>query len=283
MSRDVSHCCSGFAPVRCEHPGPPISSEASSCAAPRFFSSLADGDATTGIDLTIRTTGFGGGGGCGGSAGSTADISGVVLITVNYASGDVASMLVNTDGVGPFHSTTETPTATATGAEAAYSFTSCANYGQMRLVGDQDLTGYDVEIPLGDESGVRVVPFVQLSGAVSMADNSTLDSLPAGSNVYVAALKYRPNTSFDITNSAAVYDVAEFSYADIPGQQSVSYDLIVPADTVVYLWAYADTDVDGQVNESGELVASGCSDDNGRLETTGSSTGNDLPLATAGN
>ncbi len=257
---------------------------------------LADGDSITGIDLTILTTEItSSGGGCG----STVTIDGSVLITVNYGGGSAATMLVSTAGQGPYHVATTSPTPSALGAEGSYSLSSCAGYGPMKLVGAwdrnqdglfapddtwgayapvadtdgnpvqvgaTDLSGYDVQIPLGDSPGVNVVPFVMLSGEVSMASGSSFDSLPAGSSVYVAALKYRPTTTFDI-RSAAVYDIHEVDWADLTGTSASSYSLVVPADTVTYLWAFADEDVDGFVNESGEHIASFSTSGNGRLMT----------------
>jgi hypothetical protein len=123
---------------------------------------------------------------------------------------------------------------------------------------------------------------VSLSGAVNV-DGGVFDDLPAGTTVYVAALKYRPTGGFDITTSDSVYDMDEFAWPDLTGESSKDFSLTVPAGTTAYLWAYADIDVDGNVNESGEHVASGGSDDNGRVDTGTASVGSiNLSLAVAG-
>jgi hypothetical protein len=269
---------------------------------------IADGDAISDVDITILATNLGGDGGCG-----TIAITGMAEVTVSYSSGQVATMLVTTGGEGPYHSTIVTPTATVTGAEGAYSLTSCQSYGEMKVVGAwdrnedgmfapddlwgsyvvsgaestvtvgaTDLSSIDVSIPFGDSPGVSVVPFVKLEGEVTVAGGA-FDDLPPGSKVYVAALKYRPTGGFDITTSDALYDSEEFEWPDLTGESSKSFSLTVPASSRVYLWAYADTDTDGNVNESGEPVASGGVDDNGRLDTTTSSqSGITMGLATAG-
>ena len=60
-----------------------------------------------------------------------------------------------------------------------------------------------------------------------------------------------------ISNS---FDYAEYAWADLTGQTEVSYTLMVPGNADIYLWAYADTDLDGTLNEVGEPVASGGAD-----------------------
>lgn len=269
---------------------------------------LHDGDAITGVDITILATHLGGGGGC-----DTVSITGDARVTVSYASGNVATMIVDQNGAGPYTSTIDSPTPTATGAEAGYTLTSCQSYGAMNVVGAwdsnddgmfapddtwgsyvvsgadanpltigaTDLSGIDVEIPFGDGPGVSVVPFVTLSGDVAVAGGA-FDDLPAGTTVYVAALKYRPTGGFDITTSDATYDMDTFEWPDLTGESSKAFSLTVPAGTRAYLWAYADVDVDGNVNESGEPVASGGTDDNGRIDLgTSSQAGLTLELASA--
>lgn len=159
------------------------------------------------------------------------------------------------------------------------------------LIGSTDLPGLEIQIPLaGDdaledgESPLSVVPYTSISGTVGLeADlGSTFDSLPAGTTVYVAALKYRPSTSVSVTSiEADAYDHETFEWADLTGNTSVAYDLVVPANTAVYLWAYADEDADGNVNESGEAVASGGTDDNGRQAVTTVSINQDFLLGYA--
>jgi hypothetical protein len=274
---------------------------------------ITDGDAITSVDITVLVSPFSGGGGGGGGCSGAITVTGDAEVTVNYASGDVATMLVGTGGDGPWTSDIGTPTATATGAEQVYTLNSCPSLGQGKVVGAWDrnndtmfapddtwgtyvlggvdanpvtiggtnLSGVDVEIPFGDEPGVTVVPFVQLSGTVSV-NSGAFDDLPAGTTVYVSALKYRPTGGFDITTTDAAYDTDSFEWPDLTGETSKDFSLTVPAGTTAYLWAYADVDVDGMVNESGEPVASGGIDDNGRVETgTSSQTGIGLPLGPA--
>jgi hypothetical protein len=70
-----------------------------------------------------------------------------------------------------------------------------------------------------------------------------------------------------------VYDIDTFEWSDITGQTSKDFALVVPADTIVYLWAYADTDADGFVNEVGDPVSVAGEDENGRFPTGTTSVG----------
>jgi hypothetical protein len=269
---------------------------------------IADGDAITGIDISILATHL-----VATSCEDQLTISGDTEITVHYDGGRVATMAVDMNGHGPYWGISGTPTANATGASAAYELAGCQQYGEMQVLGawdsnedgmfapddvwgvyasggvdanpitlgGVDLTGIDVEIPFGDGPGVSVVPFVHLEGSVTM-EGGVFDDLPAGTTVYVAALKYRPSGGFDITSSDMAYDMDTFEWPDLSGESSKDFSLTVPGGSVAYLWAYADVDVDGMVNESGEPVASGGSDDNGRVDTgSASQSGLTLPLAVA--
>ena len=51
------------------------------------------------------------------------------------------------------------------------------------------------------------------------------------------------------------------------------------ANTIVYLWAYADHDNDGRINEEGEAVGAASSDDSGRLPTGSTSQVYDIEMA----
>ncbi len=269
---------------------------------------LDDGTAAEDIDIAILAPMYGGGS-C-----DTVTVSGDVKVA-GYDQGTVVAMLVDTDGNGPYYTgSAVSPTPDGDEATGAYSLEACVGAGTFNLVGcwdrnlngmydptdawgvfvsepdtdgnpvsvgSLDLAGYDVQIPFGSGPGVAVVPFVAISGTVQVEDG-TFDDLPAGTSVWVAALKYRPNAEFAIDGSSLAYDVQSFDWAELTGQSSVDWRLDVPANTRVYLWAYADTDGDGTVNESGEPVASGGSDDSGRLDAgTTASTGNDLELAVA--
>ena len=198
---------------------------------------------------------------------------------------------------------------------ADYDLQTCKNQGQMRLMGaydsnvnglidPEDLLGtyapsrdtngnpvtvasYDmqdmrVQIPIFEvESGVTVVPFVSLSGNISMG-GGTFDDLPPGSEVVVASLRRRPQGALEIeTIEEDAYDMARYEWPDLQGQTSVSYDLTVPSNTLMYLWAFADTDASGSVNEAGEPIASGGIDDNGRVQTDTTSQSQDLFLGFA--
>jgi hypothetical protein len=61
------------------------------------------------------------------------------------------------------------------------------------------------------------------------------------------------------------YDLEIFKADDIAGLESLEWELIVPANTRVYLWAFVDVDGDGLINEVDEPVASGGSDATGAL------------------
>jgi hypothetical protein len=270
---------------------------------------LADGDSITGIDITILAPLPGGGGGCT----DTVTMSGEALVTVHYAGGDVAVMLADTGGNGPYHVGALTPVANGDGASGPYSFESCSSYGDMNLIGawdsdgdtmyspadhwgafisapdtdgnpvnvaTNDLAGYDVQIPLGEYAGINVVPFVTVGGDVRMDDGSAFDSLPTGAAVYVVALKYAPNTDLSVSEiEGASYGFQKYEWADLTGHSSLPYQFAVPSNTLVYLWAYVDADLDGVLNEDGEAVALGGLDANGRLVITTESVSNDLLLA----
>jgi hypothetical protein len=275
---------------------------------PSSISFVADTEAED-VDITILSPIYSGGGGsC-----DTVTISGDATITQSYNGGDVAVLLVDTAGNGPYHSTMVTPEEDGGGASADYDLYSCAGYGDMVLkgvwdktgngmfdprdrwgayiveadvdgnpihVGSDNLTGYEIQIPLGNESGISLVPFVRLSGTVAL-QNGSLSDLPEGATVYVAALKYRPDGQLSVAELQNAYDYDVF---DEPSGSSLDWGLTVPADSIVYLWAYVDMDGDGVVNESGEYVASGGEDDNGKLPTGSTGVSDiDMNLATAEN
>ena len=75
------------------------------------------------------------------------------------------------------------------------------------------------------------------------------------------------------------YDYDEFEWADLTGETIKDWRLAVPSNTIVYLWAYVDEDIDGIVNESGEAVASGGSDDAGSLAVTTINSDHTLELS----
>jgi hypothetical protein len=265
---------------------------------------ITDGSENCDIDITILSpVKSGGGGGC--STGTMA-ITGDAFLTDAYAGGDVAVMLTSTDGAGPYHSDWLTPSPTDDGAQGSYGVTSCASYGEMDLVGAWDsngnelidpldkwgahvaevdaeedanpinidsdtLTGYNVQIPYGDVPGIGIVPFITLDGSISVKDGTFAD-FDSGTVVYVTALKYRPDAEFLVETLDDAYDTTKFEWEDLASAESVDFSLVVPSNTIAYLWAYADANANGLLNESGEKVASGGDDDNGKLSTGTEST-----------
>lgn len=149
--------------------------------------------------------------------------------------------------------------------------------GNPVTIASEDLDDMRVQIPLFDlDGGINVVPFVSLSGDIGVG-GGTFDDLPPGSQVVIAALKRRPQGGLDLeTLEGQVYDYEVWEWPDLQGNTTVSYDLTVPSNTLMYLWAFADTDANGRVNEAGEPIASGGIDDNGRLTTDTSSQVTDL-------
>ncbi len=278
------------------------------------------GDSHDDLDISILAPYYdfdsGGGDGSAWCGMDPVSISGDVLITAGYAGGVAVAMLLDPNGNGPYHWDYTTPMTNGSGATGAYSFSSCASYGSMNLVGahdrdgdtlitpmdrwgayisepdvdgnpitvgTSDLTGMDIQVPLGDGgSPFDIVPFISISGEVSVTGGS-FDDLDPGSSVYVTALKYRPSHEIAVsTLEGEAYDMVSWTAAEISGQTSIPYSLDVPANTIVYLWAYADNDSNGIVNEPGEHVASGGENDAGKFPTGATSaTGQDLDLAAA--
>lgn len=255
---------------------------------------------------------------CGGGGCDVTNISGDVVITVSWAGGDVATFLQDTSGNGPYHVSWATPTASGGGATTPYTVASCANYGDMRLrgawdrngnelidprdrwgaystgndsdgnpidsnpvaVGSTDLAGYDIAIPLGDENPFALVPFTALSGTLSMDNGGTFDSeLTSGTTVYIVAMKYRPNQDMAVSSlDSWSYSMDTLTPADLGGHSDIGFSLPVPGDTIAYLWAFADEDGDGVINESGEAVSSYEGSSTGRIPI-GSHGVSDIALA----
>lgn len=151
--------------------------------------------------------------------------------------------------------------------------------GNPVTVASDSLQDMRVQIPIFEvDSGVSVVPFVTLSGDLGVG-GGTFDDLPPGTEVVVAAFKRRPQGEIQIEGiEESAYDVNRYEWPDVQGQTNVGYDLIVPSNTLMYLWAFADTDLNGDVNEVGEPIASGGVDDNGRVQTDTASQFEDLSL-----
>ena len=236
-----------------------------------------------------------GGGGAGESCSDdeTWTLLGDVTYTRSYAGGDAVVMLLDLENQGPYHYTWSTLSPNGGGAAGEYNMPFCNNYSEMNLVGahdsnynglidpagdlwgvyvndgieanpialQQEVTEADIQIPYGDYDGLDLTPFVRISGNVN-----TLVDLPKTTAVYVGALKYRPTSDTSVSDLASGYDYEAFSPSEVQAG-GLQYEMIVPANTVTYLWAYADVDNDGRINEAGEPVSSAGDDENGRVAT----------------
>lgn len=258
----------------------------------------------------------GGSGGSGTGGGSCSVLEGTVDLQETWdGSSAVSAMVYDTSGNGPYYAASASMTSTSGGAEGDWSMWVCTDMA-ANLVGahdsngnslidpadswgayvsapdtnanpisvstSTDQSGLEIQIPLGDggqeDQGISLVPFVRISGTVAVEDG-VFDDLPVGSNVTVAALKYRPNGDIaegDLEDAAFDYDV--WTWAELTGETEKSFSLGVPAETTLYLWAYGDTDGDNVYNESGEYVSSGGTDTDGTLGTGTSSQTAELLL-----
>ncbi|MCK6502021.1 hypothetical protein L6R53_01220 [Myxococcota bacterium] len=251
------------------------------------------------IDLTIVAPVYvTGGGGC-----DTMSIAGDVVLTSTWVDGEVAAMTTWTDGSGPLYVTTATPTPDGGGASAPYTLTSCASLGEVNLVGAWDkngnglfeptdlwgtyiakpdvdgnpvsigtgsLSGYDIQIPFGEGQGLSIVPFVTAAGTLGYSSGS-LQDLPEGAVLHAMALKFRPEGEISVDEIEA-YDHQVWQPEDYAGLDSVEWELLVPANSVTFLWFYADIDADGVLNEHAEPVGSQGTDEDGRFPTGTTST-----------
>lgn len=261
---------------------------------------ITDGTTIDDIDLTIVAPINTGGGPC---AYGTMEVRGDVVLTSSWVDGDVAAMVLTTEGDGPIHSTVDTPVVDGAGASAEYALTTCAESGDRNLVGAWDsngnglfdpmdlwgtyiskpdvdgnpitigagtLSGYDIQVPFGDGKGLGIVPFVTASGTLTWSGGA-FDDLPAGTVLYAMALKFRPEGETVVADTEA-YDSSTWTSADYAGLSELEWEILVPANSVVFLWFYADTDADGIVNEAFEPVGSQGTDTDGRFPTGTTST-----------
>jgi hypothetical protein len=238
----------------------------------------------------------------------TVTITGTVTVSLNYFGGPIGVMLVDEAGNGPFHVVTVEPPTTGEGARASYSLEVCADYGPMRLVaawdgnrnglfdpndkwgvfstdgandsnpvfvGNANMNNYPIHIPLGEGPGVTPIQFARLSGQVRMAEGSFAE-LAAGTDVHVVALTSRPSREFEF-DSPLVLDSQKFSWAELSGAASKDFSLLLPANSFVYLWAFADTNADGLLNDVGEPVGTVGAD--GRVPTGEGFGGIDIAIA----
>ena len=270
---------------------------------------LSDGESASDVDITVLIPYYdfdapGGGGGCS----ETMTVSGDLVFSTGDGPGNSVAMLNSTSGVGPYH---YTKVASDGNSERPYALTSCASYGEMELIGatdvdgddlftpmdlwgsyvsepdvsgnpidieGEDLSGMDIQIPLNEGgSPFEIIPFVTVGGEVSSLDGS-FDDLGA-TDVYVAALKYRPSEEITATYiEESSYDYAHWSASDLSGLSEAEFSLNVPANTIVYVWAYADMDGDGSLNEPEEPVVSYGTEGTGR-HATGTTSVTDANLA----
>ncbi len=258
----------------------------------------------------VGSSGSGGGGGC-----EDLNLSGTITINEPYAAGSAIAMLLDSAGLGPYAWAWTTPEGDEDGASGDYAIPLCAEYGTYHLrgawdsnnnglidpadtwgsyvnddgidanpvtIGSEDMPGHDIDIPLGS-AGLSLIPYTRISGDLTV-DDGTFDDLPEDVNaVYVVALKYQPTVGLSVSAMfEQAYDIVVYDQKELAGQKLLSWALGVPADSVVYLWAYADSGNIGTINESGEYLASGGSDDSGKLTTSaGTDAGHSLALGQA--
>ena len=279
---------------------------------------VTDGSAEGDKDITILVNyeealawwqgGSDPGAGGGGTCEQPITLSGTASITTAWAGGDVAVLIYDTNGYGPYYYDRDEPVSSGGGAEAPFSIGFCGELGEIDMLGawdsngnelidpadmwgaviskpdvsanpldvQADMTGLEVQIPLGDgRSGLGVVPFVSLSGVVTYMGGEVMDKLPTDSTVHVVAMLYRPDGELAVEELAELsYDTDTWEPADYAGQTELDFNLWVPGNTLIYLWAFVDEGPtpDGIVNAAFELVGSGGGDLTGRLPTGTSST-----------
>ena len=126
-----------------------------------------------------------------------------------------------------------------------------------------------------------MVPFVRLSGTISAPEGSALSGMGADGaapSLYMAAMKYRMNTEFPVgAFESSAYEYMAWGPDDLGEAESVEWELVVPANSVVYLWAYMDWDGNDMVNEIHEPVASSGSGSAGAF-STGEASQSDIDL-----
>jgi len=159
--------------------------------------------------------------------------------------------------------------------------------GNPITIEDADLPEHDIQIPLDDgDSPFALVPFISISGDVTALGGGSISDLfvEEGATIHIAALKYRPNQEVELADVIAdAYDTDTLQWEDFEGQSAVAYEVSAPANSIVYLWAYGDSDDDGTLNEHGDPVASGGTNTSGKLPTGEEDiTGRDLEMNVVG-
>jgi hypothetical protein len=109
------------------------------------------------------------------------------------------------------------------------------------MLADSDINA-DVYIPLG--SGFSILPFVLISGTLQMVEG--FDGQPV---LYLAALKRKPSLELYTSELQQGYQMKTWNN---PTGTEISFSMIVPANTVTWISAYADSDNDGTLQEVGE-------------------------------
>ena len=232
-------------------------------------------------------------------------VAGEVRINVPYDGGNGKVMLLDKNGGGPYQMDPFTPVPSGSGAMAEYNMGVCAWAGEMQIVAAYDSNGnglidpddlwgsyasepgvdgnpvniedyrqsdIHVEIPIGGGGpAVSVVPFVHLEGTAYPERSATFSGLEAeeaeGMALYVVALRYPPTPDMDVETFSEAYDFEVWDSPTLRDLGSVEWDLIVPANTIVYLLAFVDADGDGLVNEAREPLASGGAGGSAALST----------------
>jgi len=222
-------------------------------------------------------------------------VAGEVRITVPYEGGNGMVMLLDKNGGGPYQMDEFSPVPDGVGGTAEYNMGVCAWAGDMKIVAAYDSNGnglidpddlwgahvseegvdgnpvtiedyrqpdIDVEIPIGGGgSAVTVVPFVRLSGTAYSENTPDFSGLEAegseGMGLYVVALSYPQTPDLSVDTFSEAFDYQVWDSPALGDLESVEWDLVVPANTVVYLLAFVDADGDGLVNEAQEPVAFG--------------------------
>jgi hypothetical protein len=233
--------------------------------------------------------------------GDPVEITGDAYVTVDYWGGPIKVMLMDSDGNGPYHVAEALEVGAGEGATTSYTLEVCPDYGEMQLVaawdanlnglhdggdlwgvysatgdrnnnpitvGDRNMTNFPVWLPLGDRPGVDILPFVTMQGTVVLRSGEPLSSLPAGTTIYVVALKYRPSGDIVVTDPAVSFDIQTFTWSDVnTSSVALDWSLLLPSDTIIYLWAFGDTDGDGLVNGPGEPIGAFNAAEHGKTPT----------------
>ncbi len=259
--------------------------------------------------------GGGGGGGGGGGSGRGCEymnLGGELLIEVPYngSGSDVATYLMYAGSDIPYAAKLDhSVSAVGDGAQGSWGWTLCHDSGTYDVRGCWDSNGnllYDPDDTWGvpvDSSGaadatvnigtedisrslvipvegaeIDIVPYVRLSGEVYMQSGDFDDLLAENpdAHVYVTLLKYMLNGDIDASELVYAYDYRVFEPEELAGQSSLSYSLMAPGETTVYLWATADVDDDEVLNESEDPV--GCPNSGSCRIATGTSSQSGLDI-----